>query len=352
MEKNIGVDFPRKLLWAPDKKRVLQKARKNWNKGKGMGIQSGIMKPRGARVIWFALARSILENASAIWGEGEWEEAEKLQYEALRFILGCGPSTPLEVLLGETGFWKLKTRRDFARLKFWHKLLRTDRSRVLRKVYEAGRRELNNNGQTNSWSHYTREFLRALGFSRQWNDQYAGSYGEWIDAIAEALQKREERQWREGIQRKVKLRIYNTVKVKWGFEGYLDNGSRKGRSELTKLRGGVSRLRIEQGRYVGLARHLRLCWLCGLQVEDEEHFLCQCSFLENLRSDMWLEISRGTNNEINREQCEEEGTDYVLKILLGSAANKHRELVRSCTIKYVSKAMKRRESLMNIFVAD
>ena len=71
---------------------------------------------------WEVLVRPIPEYASEVWGEGPWEEAEKLQMEIGRLILGVSTQTPNEMVLGDLGWWELKARRDKARLKKLSKL--------------------------------------------------------------------------------------------------------------------------------------------------------------------------------------------------------------------------------------
>ena len=72
--------------------------------------------------LWEVLVRPILEYAGEVWGEGPWEEAEKLQREIGRLILGVPTQTPNEMVLGDLGWWELKARREKARLKLLKKL--------------------------------------------------------------------------------------------------------------------------------------------------------------------------------------------------------------------------------------
>ena len=76
--------------------------------------------------LWEVLVRPILEYASEVWGEDPWEEAEKLQREIGRLILGVPTQTPNEMVLGDLGWWELKARRNKARLKLLKKLSELD----------------------------------------------------------------------------------------------------------------------------------------------------------------------------------------------------------------------------------
>ena len=71
--------------------------------------------------LWEVLVRPILEYAGEVWGEGLWEEAEKLQREVAKTILSP-TRTANEAVLGDLGWWELRARRDKARLKLFKRL--------------------------------------------------------------------------------------------------------------------------------------------------------------------------------------------------------------------------------------
>ena len=69
----------------------------------------------------------------------------------------------------------------------------------------------------------------------------------------------------------------------------------KQRTLLSALRAGVLRLRIETGMYEkngiyaygGVPVEYRVCMLCDCKkVEDEIHFLCECTAFRKLRSEI------------------------------------------------------------------
>jgi len=76
--------------------------------------------------------------------------------------------------------------------------------------------------------------------------------------------------------RKVKLKVYNRVKKEKGWAKYLENENIVGRSLLAMLRARTSWLRIEKGREDGLRMVNRVCRVCRMNVEDEEHYMRRC----------------------------------------------------------------------------
>jgi hypothetical protein len=69
------------------------------------------------------------------------------------------------------------------------------------------------------------------------------------------------------------------------------------RRSFTKLRTSSHRLQIELGRYQGVSRHNRMCTKCSSNViEDELHFLFECSKYDEDRESMLFEITTVCSN--------------------------------------------------------
>ena len=47
----------------------------------------------------------------------------------------CNGSTTTAAVLGELGWWKLKTRREYIKLRYWINILLMDESRLVKAVY-------------------------------------------------------------------------------------------------------------------------------------------------------------------------------------------------------------------------
>src|SRR6185436_9763415 len=101
----------------------------------GMGMGEGSLSVKGALNLYYALVRSVLEYGAAVWGRGRWEEGEKVQREMGRRILRCHSKTCNEAVQGELGWWRLSTRRDLLRLKYWINLILMDDGRLPKRMY-------------------------------------------------------------------------------------------------------------------------------------------------------------------------------------------------------------------------
>ena len=70
---------------------------------------------------WEALILPILEYACEIWGDGKWREADELQHNMGKRILGVSKRTSNAVVRGELGWHRLEARRDLVHLGFWER---------------------------------------------------------------------------------------------------------------------------------------------------------------------------------------------------------------------------------------
>jgi hypothetical protein len=85
---------------------------------------------------WQVLVRPVLEYGAEIWGEKSWKKGEALQLEMGRRVLGVSKSTTREVIQGELGLGKISSRRILLRLRFWSKIIKMKKTRLVYKIYK------------------------------------------------------------------------------------------------------------------------------------------------------------------------------------------------------------------------
>ena len=76
--KYLGVWFDTNLTWRLHKATILAKAKRRAYTMMGFGVCK-ILPAASCINLWEVLVRPILEYAGEVWGDGLWEEAEKLQ---------------------------------------------------------------------------------------------------------------------------------------------------------------------------------------------------------------------------------------------------------------------------------
>ena len=94
-------------------------------------------------------------------------------------------------------------------------------------------------------------------------------------------------------------------------------------------------LRIESGRYNNTPLERRICYMCGLEVEDELHFLMRCVAYEDIRRECLEKIGR------------REGEPEVEEIMFGNGSKDEITEV----IRYVKRANARRKRMMEFLRA-
>ena len=261
-------------------------------------------------------------------GTEKWHEAEKIQRQMGRRILGLRKNSNNEVVYGELGWWRLKTRRDLLRLRFWRKIINMKETRLTKIVYEWERKR----DKPRSWCRYTRDLLSALGLGQVWTSQAIEySPSELSKIILEKLQVQEQYWWKQQIDSKPRLRTYLVVKESFCLESYLKSDNGSGRRLLAWIQSGANPLRIESGRAKGIPRGDCKCWFGCDQVEDEYHFLVSCHIYADLR--------QGIIDEVGAPEFGISG----LGIMMGTGTPKRTELA----MVFIQRAINRRTLLLS-----
>merc|ERR1711954_490534 len=177
--------------------------------------------------------------------------------------------------------------------------------------------------------------LQDLGLQEFWvSQEIAMEIKEWELLVRSKIHEREQKLWWQGVQESKKLRTYRLVKNELKLEGYLEKKDEKGRREMARMRSGTNVLRIETGRQLVQKKKLeeRRCWFGCDAVEDEKHFLLDCTMCDNIR--------KCTVEELGRAKYDSRG----LEILLGKGNG---EETRIGAI-YIKRALARRARLLKL----
>jgi hypothetical protein len=145
----LGVTLTADYTWTRQKEEVLMKARSALHMMSALGVRGQHCPVKAALRMWWILVMPVMDYAAAVWGQGDWTAADKLQTEAATLILGTVPGTSAAALRGELGWGRLRARRDRHAVAYWCGLLRvnaaaSDRYRTL--LYRAERYEQQKRG--------------------------------------------------------------------------------------------------------------------------------------------------------------------------------------------------------------
>ena len=210
-----------------------------WN----MGMGGQWLTVRNAVMVWKVMVQSVLDYATEVFGgiTGNWEGAEKIARKMGKLILGVRKSTANEVVMGELGWWSMKGRRDFLRLKYWGEIV-SNRTGLRWEVYQEGRKRVGED--QSAWCDYTRRCLEELGLERFYDrqDEYEVIGKEWKGTVREKVQEKEQKEWLERMKKKAKLRTYREFKRELRRASYLWVGTATQRRVMTMIRGGSNDL--------------------------------------------------------------------------------------------------------------
>ena len=87
------------------------------------------------------------------------------------------------------------------------------------------------------------------------------------------------------------------------------------RAMLSKLRISAHKLAIEGGRYLNIPKNERICTACySGEVEDEEHFILNCSLYEPLRQDLCSKLVKFNHQCLNLKIILDNHNHYILRM--------------------------------------
>jgi hypothetical protein len=312
--------------------------------------------------LWQGLIRPVLEFGAEVWPSESnhvWKEAQQLQQKIAKRILQCNSTTTNEAVLGELGWWKLETRRDLIRLKYWNKILNMNNNRMTKKIYNENRRTHELSGEKN-WSSYTHTLLSKYNLESYWKDNLPIQPNEWERIVHKNIHTHEETTWKENMMKKPKLRTYRLIKRTLQRERYLTiNTNQESRKILTSLRTGSNDLRIDTGRRewihqegikMNLPAEQRICRSCLLAVDDEIHFILECQVHSEEREEMFKQIrtimtAEGTpSNYITNPKTREEKI-LSLNYLIGESGtnNETDDNIKKSVMSFTQQAMRQKK---------
>ena len=227
-----------------------------------------------------SLIKPILLYASDFWGCLKLPKnnpIENLHMMMCKQILGVQKQTTNIGVLLEIGRFPLSICAAKFSVKNWERIRLGIGNKILIEVYKEG---------AASWDLSVRSLLETNGMLNFYIDDpvsefpfiykriYQRLYDNFLETSFGAIEDNSS-----------KLRTYAIFKTEPGLERYLTEIKNFSlRQYVTKFRLSNHRLAIETGRHNGTALNERFCTFCPGKIEDEFHFLFECSVLRHLRN--------------------------------------------------------------------
>ena len=190
------------------------------------------------------------------------------------------------------GWMSTENRQCLSVLRFWNRLLKLPDNRLTKRIF-IDDFYLAQSGHEN-WCSNVFKILGKLNLEHLFYERKMVD----IKEIKDQLMNKQSDMWKQAVPKKPKLRTYCLFKETMDIENYIKyNLSSSERSAMAQFRFGILPLNIETGRFRNQALDERLCTLCELnEIEDESHFLFQCSLYDELRNEWVSHIVNKTAN--------------------------------------------------------
>ena len=159
-----------------------------------------------------------------------------------------------------------------------------------------------------------------------------------IMRFVDQMQKKYFTFWKHSLCNSQKLEFYNVFKYSYISSIYLDvTRKNPNRKALVKLRLGNHKLNIETGRYDKITRCDRICPVCGLNIEDEIHFLFNCPKYSSIRDDVFSKIDNRIPNYKH----------IPISSLIIQLMNSADYYLNNQLVKYVASCLEMRDNLLS-----
>ena len=305
----LGMEISNSCALKHAQKALFDKAMRALFKLKGLLHGSG-MNPFTSLRLFDQLVKPIALYGSELWGadilcmsnpKKFFESMEKLLCEKLnmsisRFVLGVHKKSQTSAVKGELSRAPLAIDIVANVLKFREYLRGKDKNSLLHeaKVY----------GDNSSLMNDSRTWLSRC------NEMEAMLKSDATNTVSNLSKRKQIKnclgshlsyEWLNKIQKEDKMRTYKSFKHHFVPEDYLSLKQECHRKALTRFRISAHTLAIERGRYTTPKTPVeqRICKHCPDKVEDEMHFLMECSKYNEKRKILFDEITKRCNNFIH-----------------------------------------------------
>ena len=225
----------------------------------------------------------VLDYASGVWGFKAFDKIDHVQNRAIRAFLGVHNFAPNLGIQGDIGWTHSSVRRKVSIIRTWNNLVNINSNRLTKKVFQWDMDQT-----TKGWSADVKVLLSELNMMHEFHNMLPCP----TERVWALLHEAKCCEWKNSLPNFPKLRTYVTFKENFCIEPYVQtNMNRKYRSLIAQLRLGILPLEIETGRWRGLEIDRRTCKLCNSNsIEDEAHFLFDCTFYLNERTQFYSNI--------------------------------------------------------------
>ena len=249
----------------------------------------GNASPKCIFNLYECLTQPILLYGSDIWGfsKSNISSIDLLLNWFLRIVLGVKQGTSIPMLLGESGIFPPSVYCHINVIMYYIRLNKLPQGSVLKSIFlDVQMRK--NLCISNNWCSNVISLALQYGLDVD-NLSYNNETKKYVKNI---VKDKFVTDWHHALNFRPGLRLYRLFKHEFKCEPYLQNIKNKNlRKMFTRLRTNSHSLEIERGRYVNRNESDRICTFCAV-IENEFHFVMICSLYNNIRCDLFNEVTK------------------------------------------------------------
>ena len=284
--KYLGLFYSSRLSWSYGVKSLSLQSQKSVNMLKCLITRCHGLPQDIIFEIFDTTIVPIICYASEIWGYKRYDVIENVQLRFCKYLLGLNTNAAGLTVLGELGWYPIFVTTYYKCVKYWLKLVQFENGSLAKSSYNM-LYSLSESGKTN-WVTNIKTILFKYGFGHAYLNQGVGNSVLFLQLFKERIHNCYVQEWNNELNDSSKLCLYKDFKINFVPELYLNVVDiRKYRRALSKLRCSNHKLEIEVGRHHNIPKNERFCKFClkiNLYcVEDEYHFICNCSLYNTLR---------------------------------------------------------------------
>lgn len=230
------------------------------------------------------LVSPILCYGAEVWGFHKAHAIEKVHMQFCKKVLKLKWNTQNNFVYAELGRQNMINIRYLRIVKYWFKILKADVSRLIKQIYNILLHD-SENGCIN-WVSLLKNLLLTHGFADVWYRQGAENQNIFLSEFKQRLKDNYGQNCNIELENSSRAKHYILYYEQFTFATYLKNVDFEShRVALCRFRTGNHRLAIETGRWHKpnpIPLPDRKCIFCN-KLEDEYHFLLECSLYKDLR---------------------------------------------------------------------
>ena len=171
----------------------------------------------------------------------------------------------------ELGRYSVTLYRNFKAVKYWLRIICMPNDKLPKLCYKLQRQWVEND--INCWALKVRDLLFHMGLGEVWLNQGVVNTAVFLKVFKTRLQDIKYQMLNSDIRGMDILRTYKLLNSNFGCESYLHCIKNKVfRSVMSTFRGGLLRLKSNEGHYNGIPFDERVCPLCEGGIEAENIF--------------------------------------------------------------------------------